>query len=120
MKYLLTIFLLSLNLNFSSSKKYNLTTNYYNTTLCDRDLFKSFSIIHKSCGNNTNINKCLIEKNGNYSFFQTCKKTKKEKVRNYYIIYILLPICLTMIVYIIYKCFLYKYLNNIFYNATFV
>ena len=119
MKYLLTIFLLSLNLNFSSPKKYNLTTNYYNTTLCDRDLFKSLSIINTSCGNNTFINKCLIEKNGNYSFFQKCKEIK-EKERNYYIIYILLPICLTMIVYITYKFFLYKYLNNIFYNAIFV
>ena len=117
MKYLLTILLLSSIPNYSGAQKYNLTTYYYNSTICDREPFTSFSIIDSSCGNNTNI--CLMENVTRYSYFQTCnivknsKVVKKSKNDTICSLRMLLTIFIITIMFIVYKWCLQGYLDDL-------
>ena len=119
MKYLLTILLLSSIPNYSGAQKYNLTTYYYNSTLCDKDPFTSLSIIDTSCGNNTIINKCQIENITRYSYFRTCNQIKNTKIvkksKNDIIcsLRILLTILIVTLMFIMYKWCLQGYLDNL-------
>ena len=120
MKYLLTIFFLALSSSYlpsTSSQKYNLTTYYYNSSICNKEPFTSFSILDSSCGNNTNI--CLMENLTRYSYFQTCnlvensKVIKKSKNDTICSLRILLTIFIVTLMFIVYKWCLQGYLDNL-------
>ena len=119
MKYLLTILLLTLLPNYSRTQKYNLTTYYYNSTLCDKDPFTSLSIIDSTCGNNSDINKCRIENVTRYSYFRTCnqiknpKIVKKSKYDTICSLRILLTILIVTLMFIMYKWCLQGYLDDL-------
>ena len=117
MNLLLTILLLSSIPNYSGAQKYNLTTYYYNSSICNKKPFTSFSILDSSCGNNTNI--CLMENLTRYSYFQTCNKVentkivKKSKNDTICSLRILLTIFIVTLMFIVYKWCLQGYLDNL-------